>query len=98
MNLNDHDIEQRHVWQAVAFVSGAAAAAGVRRVAATLWRTGRHDDPPVHPAAGDVGWRDALIWATSVAVGAAAARVVAQRTAAAAWHAATGAPPPGVDD
>jgi Protein of unknown function (DUF4235) len=95
---HDHDIEQRYVWQAVAFVSGAAAAACVRRAAVTLWRTGRHEDPPIHPAARDVSWRDALIWAMSVAVGAAVARVVAERTAAAAWNAATGARPPVIDD
>jgi hypothetical protein len=35
-----------------------------------------------------------MIWAMSVAVGAAVARVVAERTAATAWKAATGAAPP----
>jgi uncharacterized protein DUF4235 len=98
MKLDDHQVEQRYVWQAVAFVSGAAAAAGVRRAAVTLWRTGRHEDPPIHPAGRGVGWRDALIWAMSVAVGAAVARVIAERTAAAAWHAATGTPPPVVGE
>ena len=38
------------------------------------------------------------IWAISVAVGAAVARVVAERGAATAWEAATGAPPPGLDE
>jgi Protein of unknown function (DUF4235) len=91
-------MEQRRLWQFVAFASGAAAAAGVRRGAVTLWRTSTHEDPPENPIGRDVAWRDALIWAVAVAVGAAVARVVAQRTAAAAWSAATGSPPPGVDD
>jgi Protein of unknown function (DUF4235) len=90
--------KRRYLWQGVAFVSGTAAALCVRRAAVALWRTGRHEDPPIHPAARDVRWGDALIWAISVAVGAAVARVVAERTAAAAWSAATGAAPPSVDD
>jgi hypothetical protein len=84
----------RVLWQAVAFASGTLAAAAVRRVAVSTWRNARHEDPPENPIARDVGWRNALVWAISVAVGAAVARVVAQRGAAAAWQAATGEPPP----
>jgi hypothetical protein len=82
------------VWRGVAVVSGTIAAAAVRRIAVTAWRSTRHADPPENPAARDVGWREALIWTTAVAVGAAVARVVAQRGAAAAWERATGDPPP----
>ena len=59
------------------------------------------DDPPRGPTdesrSRNVRWRDAFIWAISVAVGAAVARVVAERGAATAWEAATGSPPPGLD-
>jgi hypothetical protein len=89
---------QRYAWQGVAALSGTAATLGVRRAAAALWRSGRHEDPPTHPAARDVSWRDALVWATSVAVGAAVARVIAERTAATAWKAATGVAPPVAND
>jgi Protein of unknown function (DUF4235) len=89
---------QRVVWKAVAFVSGLAAAAGVRRAATLVWRTSKHEDPPVHPGSRRVRLRDALTWAVSVAVGAAVARVVAERAAAAAWNAATGEPPPELTD
>jgi Protein of unknown function (DUF4235) len=85
---------RRYLWQGVAFGSGTLAALGARRAAVALWRTGRHEDPPIHPAARDVRWHDAMIWAISVAIGTAVARVVAERTAAAAWSAATGAAPP----
>jgi hypothetical protein len=78
----------------LAMASGALAAAAVRRVAVTTWRSTHDGEPPENPAARDVAWRDALIWTTSVAVGAAVARVVAQRGAAAAWERATGDPPP----
>ena len=81
-------------WRGIAIVSGTVAAAAVRRVAVTTWRTTKHADPPENPATRDVGWQEALIWATAVAVGAAVARVVAQRGTAAVWERATGDPPP----
>ena len=88
---------KRILWRAVALGAGAAAATAVRALASTAWRTTRHEDPPTNPAARSVPWRDALIWAISVAVGAAVARVVAERGAATAWEAATGSPPPGLE-
>lgn len=85
---------QRRAWQAIAFAAGALAAAGVRQVAVASWRARTHDDPPIHPSARGVRVRDALIWAVSLAVGAAVAKVLAERVAAAGWEKATGAPPP----
>jgi Protein of unknown function (DUF4235) len=90
----DSSVTQKYLWRLVALMSGAASAAVVRQAAVALWRTSQHEDPPSHPGARDVGWRDALIWAVSVGVGAAVARVVAERGAAAAWTAATGSAPP----
>jgi hypothetical protein len=89
---------QRFMWRVIALGAGTAAAAAVRAIASAAWRTTRHEDPPTNPAARGVRWRDALIWAASVAIGAAVARVVAERGAATAWEAATGSPPPGLDD
>src|SRR5207253_8425856 len=71
------------VWRGVAIGSGTLAAAAVRRAAVTTWRTTKHEDPPENPVARDVSWANALIWAMAVAIGAAVARVVAQRGAAA---------------
>lgn len=85
---------KRLLWRGVALASGALSAALVRQVAVLLWRTSRHEDPPTHPGSRNVKLHDALIWTVSVAVGAAVARVVAERSAAAAWNAATGSPPP----
>jgi hypothetical protein len=85
---------KRLAWQGVAIASGTLAAAAVRRAAVSTWRTTKHEDPPENPAARDVSWTDALMWTIAVAVGAAVARVVAQRGAAAAWEKATGDPPP----
>jgi Protein of unknown function (DUF4235) len=89
---------QRRLWEMFAFASGAAAAAVCRRGMTALWRVRRHQDPPENPASRGVRWRDALIWSISLGVGAAVSRLVAQRGAAAAWQAATGSQPPGLDD
>ena len=84
----------RLAWQGVAVASGTIAAAVVRRAAVITWRATKHEDPPETPGARDISWSDALTWTIAVAVGAAVARVVAQRGAAAAWERATGDPPP----
>jgi hypothetical protein len=86
--------KKRLAWQGVAAASGTLAAMAVRQAAVTTWRTTKHEDPPENPAARDVSWTDAMTWAIAVAIGAAVARVVAQRGAAAAWERATGDPPP----
>jgi hypothetical protein len=85
---------KRLAWRGVAVASGTLAAAAVRRAAVATWKTTKHEDPPESPGSRDVSWPDALTWAIAVAVGAAVARVVAQRGAAAAWERATGDPPP----
>jgi hypothetical protein len=82
------------VRQVTALGAGAGAALVARRGALAVWRTTRHEDPPLDPAARGVSWGEALAWTISVAIGAAIARVVAQRGAAAAWTAATGDAPP----
>lgn len=87
-------MNEKLLWRGVALASGVASAVAVRQAAVALWRTTRHEDPPKHPGVRDVRWRDALIWTVSVAIGAAVARVVAERTAAAAWKMATGSSPP----
>src|SRR5947207_14058401 len=81
---------KRLAWLGGAAASGTLAAIAVRRAAVTTWRSTKHEDPPENPAARDVGWREALAWATAVAVGAAVARVVAQCGAASSCERATG--------
>jgi hypothetical protein len=87
-------MNEKLLWRGVALASGAASALLVRQAAVALWHTTRHEDPPKHPGARGVRWRDAMIWTVSVAIGAAVARVIAERTAAAAWKMATGSAPP----
>jgi len=85
---------ERRLWQFATIAAGTGSALLARRAATTVWRSTRHEEPPQHPTDRNVGWGDAMVWAVSVAVGAAVARVVAERGAAAAWTAATGSPPP----
>jgi hypothetical protein len=84
----------RRLWQVTALGAGALAAAAVRGAAGLVWRRARHDDPPAHPTAKGVGLGEALVWGVALAVGAAVAKVLAERVAAAGWEKAVGSPPP----
>jgi len=70
------------------FVNGAAVAAGVATKSAleALWRTTRDEEPPNNPAAPDVSWRDALIWAASVGAAMGVAKVLSRRGTTEAWR------------
>jgi len=84
---------QRRLWQLTALAAGALAGMLVREAASVLWRIERHDEPPLHVTDRQVRLRDALVFAAAVGAGSAVARVVAQRSAATAWEAATGNAP-----
>lgn len=81
-------------YRAVSAAAGILAAVAARKVVSALWRG--DVEPPLNPADRRVSWRDALTWALATALGAAVARVVAVRGAAAGWERATGEVPPGV--
>jgi hypothetical protein len=89
---------KRRLWELSALVAGGVAAAACRKAMTALWRVSRHGDPPGNPASRHVRWRDALVWSISLGVGAAVSRLVAERGAAAAWQAAVGSRPPGLDE
>jgi len=89
----DGGMVERRLWQLTSVLAGAAAALLVRKLARTAWRAQRHEASTVFDADRSVELRDALIFAAAVGAGTAVARLVAQRTAARAWEAATGAPP-----
>lgn len=89
---------ERQVWKALSLAIGAATGFVVKQAATAAWRAARHgDDPPSSPAAKNVPLLEAMIWAASAALGAAIARVLAERGAARAWEAATGSPPTAVE-
>jgi hypothetical protein len=85
---------KRASYQALSALAGIVAAALARKIVSALWRG--DTDPPLNPADRRVSWRAGLTWALATAVGAAVARLIALRGAAAGWEMATGEPPPGI--
>jgi hypothetical protein len=81
-------------YKALSTVAGIVAAVAARQIVSALWRS--DTDTPLNPAARRTSWREALAWGLATAVGAAVARVVALRAAAAGWEKATGETPPGI--
>jgi len=89
----DRAFVERRAWQLTSIAAGAAAALVVRRATTLAWRTRHGDAPAALDTDRSVALRDALMFAAALGAGTAVARVVAQRTAARAWEAATGTPP-----
>ena len=81
-------------YKAISTGAGIAAAGAARKIVSALWRS--DTATPLNPADRRTSWREALAWGLATAVGAAVARIVALRVAAAGWEKATGETPPGV--
>jgi hypothetical protein len=82
-------------WKAVSYGAGALAGFAAQRVLERVWRGSRHASPPV-PADRGSSWIEALSWAVATGVGIGVSRLLAIRTAAVVWEAATHEPPPDV--
>jgi hypothetical protein len=84
-------MDRREVeWRVVAGASAALATIATRRLLTTLWRSlGWSPDEAEWGS-----WREALTWGVAVGAGMGAARVVAQRAAAAGFERVTGETPP----
>jgi hypothetical protein len=80
-------------WKIAGGLAGAAAGWLTRTTLRALWRRGKGQEPPENPASRSASWPEALVWAIGSGVALAVARLVAQRGAAEAWHAATGSYP-----
>jgi len=88
-------MSERHlVWGAVSYGSGALAMLAVRRGLSAAWSRRRSEPPPEGPRAAVAPLPAALTWAVAAGVGVAVARLVAIRSAARVWEAATDEPPP----
>jgi hypothetical protein len=81
-------------WKAVSMLTGAAAGAAAERAVSAVWRLAAPDPPPSDDADRSIPWGQALAWGAAVGLGAGLARVVAHRSAAVAWEAATSEAPP----
>ncbi len=91
-------MDQRLAWRATAVGSGLAAGIAARAALNFVWKKVEHSEPPTNPASRRTSWPEALTWTIAVAIAMGVARLVAQRGAAEAWHAATGSYPEGLED
>ena len=80
-------------WRAISYGAGALAGLVTQRVLEAAWKGSRHASPPVAADRGS-SWTDALSWAVATGVGIGVSRLLAIRTAAVVWEAATHEPPP----
>jgi hypothetical protein len=81
-------------WALVAAGSAALAAVATRQLLRRSWSAWRGGPPPDNPAAPDVSWGDALLWAGTTGMVVAVGRAVAKRAAVAGWRRVTGRTPP----
>ena len=81
-------------WKAISYGAGALAGLVTQRVLESAWKGVRHASPPPVPADRRSSWTEALSWAVATGVGMGVARLLAIRTAAVVWEAATHERPP----
>lgn len=86
-------MSRRMAWKIVGSLSGVLAGLAARRVLLATWRFFRDSDPPANPASRRTTWAEAVAWSVASGVALGLARLIAQRGAAEAWHAATGSYP-----
>ena len=85
---------KKYGWKVITLGSGAVAGLITQRLLEAAWKSLRGDMHPPMPADRRSSWADALSWAVATGVGAGVARLVAIRTAARMWEAATHELPP----
>lgn len=68
-------------WTGVALAATTLAAVGLRKGLKQGWRELEGKDPPMDPAASDVSWREALLWAVMAGAAGGVGRVLARRGA-----------------
>lgn len=91
-------MQQRMLWRGLAIGVGVGAGIASRSAMNAAWRRVQGSEPPANPASPRTSWPEALTWSIALGVAVAVARVVAQRGAAEAWRATTGAYPETLDE
>jgi hypothetical protein len=87
-------LSERRTWALVAAGSAAVVGFASRQLLRRGWSAWRKQPPPDNPAAPDVAWRDALLWAAATGLVVGIGRVAARRGAVAGWRRVTGRLPP----
>jgi uncharacterized membrane protein YedE/YeeE len=85
-------------WTGSSLAVGALAGLAVEKLLAMVWRRFTEADQPANTADRRRSWVEALAWGAAFGLGSGLARVVADRSAARLWEAATDETPPTVDD
>jgi hypothetical protein len=88
--------DSSRVWTVFSLVAGLGAAALTRKLLDRSWRAAAGKKPPENPADPDVGFGEAVLWASLTGAVVALARMVAQRRAASYYARSTGHLPPGL--
>jgi hypothetical protein len=81
-------------WKATSYGLGALAGLVSHRALEAIWKRLRHTSQPPMPADRRSSWVEALSWAVATGVGMGVSRLLAIRTAAVVWEAATHEVPP----
>jgi hypothetical protein len=71
-------MSSRLIWRVAITVTSTVAAAAARKGLARSWKALRGGPPPRNPAAPEVRWREAALWAIGSASVAAGARLMAR--------------------
>jgi hypothetical protein len=88
-------------WKIISAVSGMLGALIARKVLRTVWAAASSDGadgPILDPADRRYSWKDATLWAVTAGIGLGIAKLISARLAVVGWEAATGTPPPGVEE
>jgi hypothetical protein len=81
-------------WKAISYGVGGLAGLVTQRLLDGAWKGLGHDSRPPVPADRRSSWAEALSWAVATGVGMGVSRLLAIRTAAVVWEAATHERPP----
>jgi hypothetical protein len=83
-------------WKAVSYGAGALSTVLTRRMLVMVWNRFRDVPPPENLADRRASWMQAVSWAVATGVGIGVTRLLALRSAATVWEAATHEAPPGL--
>ncbi|HEX6309466.1 MAG TPA: DUF4235 domain-containing protein [Longimicrobiales bacterium] len=88
------EIDRDTAWTAVAASAAALGGVLVRQGLNRAWKLAMQEDPPEDPSSREVTWRNAILWTVASGVVIGLGRLLARRSAAAAWERWTERRPP----
>lgn len=83
-------MDEDKMWNGVASAAAIGAVVATKPLIERIWTLVAGHEPPGNPAAEEVAWRDAILWAVITGAVVGLIRLVAQRSAAGAWQRARG--------